>query len=170
VKRLFVCAVVLLPLGAIAQPADPVWVPGSTQKVCQLTGELDHETKKPTVSQTETNYGLYAADVGYSFEHNGKTWFLFGDATPTLTFNGKPNGLNDPPRNGLFNDAPGSTSGTDISQCLKLDFARNSIGAFKSPVPLDASIRTSAVPLRRLPTTSACSTATSARANTKINR
>jgi uncharacterized protein (TIGR03437 family) len=125
-------------MDVMAQLSDPIWVPGSTQKVCQLTGELDHETKKPTVSQTETNYGLYAADVGYSFDHNGKTWFLFGDATPTLTFDGKPNGSNDPPRNGLFNDAPGFTSGTDISQCLKLDFVRDPIGAFKSPVVLDA--------------------------------
>jgi hypothetical protein len=74
---LYLCA--LFPLGAQVQSGDPRWVTGSSQKVCQPGGELDHETGKPTVSQTDTNYGLLAADVGYSFEHNGNIWFLFGD-------------------------------------------------------------------------------------------
>jgi len=47
---------------------------------------------KPTVNQTATRYGLVAADLGYSFEHDGKAFFLFGDAAPTRTFHGKRNG------------------------------------------------------------------------------
>jgi len=119
---------------AIAQSTDPVWVPGSSQKICQLTGETDYETGQPTVSQTESRYGLHRADVGYSFEHKGQIWFLFGDATPTPTFNGQANGS--PPRKVAY-DSPGFTAGTDITQCLKLDFPKNSIGSYVNPVIVD---------------------------------
>ena len=47
----------------------------STQKVCQRSGEIDYQTGKPTVSQTQTNYGLAGDDLGASLEHNGKLWF-----------------------------------------------------------------------------------------------
>lgn len=134
-KTLLPWAIAWLATGALVRAADPVYIPGSSQKVCQLTGDVDHETKQPTVSETATNYGLYAADLGYSFEHNGKLWFLFGDAIPTATFNGKPNGV--PPRIQAA-DAVGFTSGTDVNQCLKIDFVRNAIGAYQSPVVLDA--------------------------------
>src|SRR5450631_3674728 len=123
---------------AAAQSADPVWVPGSSQKVCQPNGETDYETKQPTVSQTQTNYGLSGDDLGASFEHNGKLWFLFGDTIPTATFKGKPNAQSDPPRTPADNDAIAFTSGANIDQCLKLDFVRDSIGAFQNPVVLNA--------------------------------
>jgi len=131
---------------AIAQPADPIWVPGSTQKVCQPNGEIDYETGKPTVSQTQTNYGLAGDDLGASFEHNGKLWLLFGDTNPTATFNGKPNSQTDLPRTPVHNDAIVFTSGTNVDQCLKLDFVRDSIGAFQNPVVLNAE-GTSAITL-----------------------
>jgi uncharacterized protein (TIGR03437 family) len=133
-----VFAVALLGMKAMAQSTDPVWVPGSSQKVCQLIGEADHETKKPTASQTETNYGLSGNDLGSSFEHNGKLWFLFGDTHPTATFNGKPNLNSEAPRMAQDNDSVGFTSGTNIDQCLKLDFVRDSIGAYQNPVVLNA--------------------------------
>jgi hypothetical protein len=113
------------------------YVPGSSQKVCQPLGETDYQTRKPTVSRTATRYGLVAADLGYSFEHNGKLVFLFGDSVPTPTFNGKPNQTNDPPRTKDDNDVIGFSSDTNIEQCLKMDFYRNAIGAFKNPVVLD---------------------------------
>jgi hypothetical protein len=69
-----------VPVGSIAQSTDPAWVNGSSQKVCQH-GEVDYETRKPTVSQTQTNYGLAGDDLGASFQRNGKLWLLFG--TPT---------------------------------------------------------------------------------------
>jgi hypothetical protein len=59
-----------------------VYVPGSTKKVCQLTGETDREFNRPTVNRTETLWGLKSADGGYSFEHQGKLVFVFGDAEP----------------------------------------------------------------------------------------
>jgi len=137
-KVVLVSVAVLLPIVAMAQATDPVWVPGSSQKVCQLVGELDHQTGQPTVSQTETNYGLIGNDLGSSFQHNGKLWFLFGDSQPTATFNGKPNLQADPPRSAADNDAVGFTSGSNIDQCLKLDFVRDSIGAYQNPVVLNA--------------------------------
>ncbi len=119
-------------------PNSILFVPGSTQKVCQLTGETDRQLHRPTVSQTARRFGLTGADHGYSFEHKGKLFFLFGDCQPTPTFNGKPNGRNDPPRLVDDNDAIAFTSDTTIATCLQLDFIRNAIGAYQSPVVLDA--------------------------------
>ncbi len=59
-----------------------VYVPGSTHKVCQLTGDVDWETGQPTAAQTFTNFGLDAADLGYPVEHQGKLILLFGDSWP----------------------------------------------------------------------------------------
>jgi hypothetical protein len=64
------------------------FVAGSTQEVCQLTGQIDYETGKPTSSRTKTRYGLTAADGGSSFIFHGKLWWLFGDAISTRTFKG----------------------------------------------------------------------------------
>ncbi len=120
-------------------PAPPIrYVPGSVQKVCQLTGETDRQFHTPTVNQTATRFGLEETDLGYSFEHNGKLFFLFGDSIPSPTFNGKPNGANDPPRILDDNDAIAFTTDTSIGQCPRLDFVRNSIGAYKNPVVLNA--------------------------------
>lgn len=57
---------------------------GTTQKVCQLTGETDWQSGKPTAAKTMSNFGLDAADLGYPIEHNGKLILLFGDSWPTL--------------------------------------------------------------------------------------
>jgi uncharacterized protein (TIGR03437 family) len=122
----------------MAQSTDPVWVPGSTQKVCQPNGQSDYETGLATVSQTQTNYGLIGNDLGSSFLHNGKLWILFGDTSPTNTFNGKPNSQTDPPRIAADNDSIAFTSSTDISQCLTLNFVKDSIGAYQNPVVLNA--------------------------------
>jgi hypothetical protein len=119
-------------------PNDIAYVPGSTQKVCQLTGELDRHFQRPTVNQTATRFGMLAADHAYSFEHNGTLVFLFGDAPPTARFNGKPNRQIDPPRSEDFNDAIGFTTDTAIDDCPRLEFTRNENGAFKNPLVLNA--------------------------------
>ncbi|MGD0879201.1 MAG: hypothetical protein ABSA01_13790, partial [Anaerolineales bacterium] len=59
-----------------------VYVPGSTQKVCQLLGDVDWETGLPTAARTLSNGGLLAADLGYPVEHQGKLILLFGDSWP----------------------------------------------------------------------------------------
>jgi len=131
------------PPPVTSQPATSLaegisYVPGSSQKVCQLTGETDREMKQPTASQTTSRYGLVSTDLGYSFEHNGKLFFLFGDSFASPTFNGKPNSFQDPPRNPDDNDAIGFTADTSLNPCVKLDFVTDSIGAYKNPVVMNA--------------------------------
>jgi hypothetical protein len=63
---------------------------GSTRKIEQITADCDwvvwdatidnpSPTCKPTVSQTATRADVLGQGLGYSFEHNGKLIFLFGD-------------------------------------------------------------------------------------------
>ena len=62
-----------------AGPNELEYVPNSTKKVCQLTGDFDRSAKIPTLSQTGKRFGVEATDLGSSFEHKGKLYFLFGD-------------------------------------------------------------------------------------------
>jgi hypothetical protein len=67
--------------GAPPHMAPPflTYIDGSTAKINQLVGEEDKELHKSTLSRTETRYGLIGTDLGYSFEHQGRVYFLFGD-------------------------------------------------------------------------------------------
>jgi hypothetical protein len=67
-------------------PVAPVirFVAGSTVKLEQLLGEEDKEKHQPTLSLTETRYGIRGTDLGNSFEHNGRVYFLFGDTVGRL--------------------------------------------------------------------------------------
>ena len=60
------------------------YVPGSTIKVEQLIGDEDKERHQPTLSRTGTRYQLQGTDLGYSFEHQGRAYFLFGDTVGRL--------------------------------------------------------------------------------------
>jgi lysophospholipase L1-like esterase len=60
------------------------YAPGSTVKIEQLLGEEDKELHQPTLSRTVTRYGLEGTDLGYSFEHQGRAYFLFGDTAGRL--------------------------------------------------------------------------------------
>ena len=62
-----------------AEPVELVYVPASTKRVCQLTGDFDRAAGIPTLSQTGNRFGAGATDLGSSFEHKGKLYFLFGD-------------------------------------------------------------------------------------------
>ena len=57
-------------------------VEGVTEKVCQLTGDVDWETGKPTAARTLSDFGLDAVDLGYPVELAGKLILLFGDTWP----------------------------------------------------------------------------------------
>jgi len=57
-------------------------VPGSVRKISQLTGERDRQRNADTLNRTETRFGLIGTDLGASFEHDGRLWFLFGDTWP----------------------------------------------------------------------------------------
>src|SRR5450432_1532170 len=60
----------------------PVTRVGSSEKVCQLTGDTDWETGQPTAAGTLRNFGLDGVDLGYPVEHAGKLILLFGDSLP----------------------------------------------------------------------------------------
>jgi hypothetical protein len=140
-------------VAAAATPESVVWVAGSTEKVCQPLGEMDWETRRPTSSQTVTRYGLFAVDLGYSFVHHGKLFFLFGDSMPSPKFRGRPNLMKDPPRVADDNDAIGFASDARLDPCLKIDFYRNAIGAYANPVVLNErgqpaiTLRTNEMPI-----------------------
>jgi hypothetical protein len=138
-NKLLLYAVVFMWLGIPTRADDNIhYVAGSSRKICQLTGEVDREARKPTVNQTMKQFGLEGAELGYSFEHSGKLFFLFSNARPTPTFSGKPNSQNDPPRSPDQTDAIAFGSDTNIENCVHLDFVRDAIGAFKNPVVLNA--------------------------------
>jgi hypothetical protein len=64
---------------ASAEQDELVYVPSSTKRVCQLTGDFDRAAGIPTLSQTGKHFGVGGTDLGSSFEHRGKLYFLFGD-------------------------------------------------------------------------------------------
>src|SRR4029434_1268721 len=66
-----------LPPGAPA--AELLYVPGSTARIGQLTGDSDRAAAVPTLSRTGERFGVTATDLGSSFEHKGNLYFLFGD-------------------------------------------------------------------------------------------
>jgi len=123
------------PGGLPTAPAFSV-VAGSTRKICQLTGEYDyHEAaeagvapeEKPTLNRTYTNYGFHGTDLGISFEHAGKLWFLFGDTFATETIPGDPDdGQSHSDPNPLAADATAYTTDTDPTDCISLEFLRDS--------------------------------------------
>ena len=123
-------------LGCARAPSLAVTA-GSTTKVCQLTGETDRQLGKPAPNQTLTRFGLSGANLGASFDHGGKTWFLFGDALPTG--GGYPN-----PSAG---DAIASSSDADPTDCVGLDFVARQGGSFLSPTLPGVDLGLNNVPL-----------------------
>lgn len=75
----FVVVVWITRPAVATEPSDLHYVLGSTEKVCQLTGDFDRGLQKPTLSQTATRYGVLGTDLGSTFEHEGRLYFLFGD-------------------------------------------------------------------------------------------
>ena len=82
-------------------------VVGSTSKVQQLLGEQDLERRQPTLSRSESRYGVAGTDLGSSFEHEGRVYFLFGDTVGSLP--GAP-------------DTIGFTDARDPESGVRLDF------------------------------------------------
>jgi hypothetical protein len=107
------------------------YVPGSTVKLEQLLGEEDKEQHQPTLSRTLTRYGLEGTDLGYSFEHDGRVYFLFGDTVGRLD---------------RALDTIATTDETNPEQGVRLDFLTVgndyltiqppgiSMGAFETPI------------------------------------
>jgi hypothetical protein len=63
----------------------PGKVVAGTRKVVQLTGEYDRQgwdgqrTPPFAFNRTESRFGIRGADLGSSFEHKNRVYFLFGD-------------------------------------------------------------------------------------------
>jgi hypothetical protein len=140
--------------GSPTAPPDDVLQVGTAQKVCQLTGNVDHQLGKPLATPTGKDFGLLGTDNGYSFDFDGKLWFLFGDSTPTPEFKGSPDGQSDPPRTTDDNDSMASAAETPADgTCPTLSFVPDSIGAYTNPVvdttasQKPVTLRTNEVPL-----------------------
>ncbi len=120
------------PPDSLTDASGPVltYIAGSSVKLEQLLGEEDKERRQPTLSQTETRYGLQGTDLGYSFEHQGRVYFLFGDTVGRLDH---------------ALDSIATTDATDPEQGVRLDFLTVgsdyltiqppgiSMGAFETP-------------------------------------
>ena len=90
-------------------------IPGSSRKLYQLTGEFDRELGAPTLNRTETRFRLAGTDLGASFEHGGRIYFLFGDTNPTTPPNQwRPDG----------GDAIAHTADRNPLLDIRLDFIR----------------------------------------------
>lgn len=98
--------------------AETKWsyVRGSTHKVCQVTGDFDRERQEPTINKTESRFGVAGTDLGSSFEHEGKVYFLFGDT----------NGRSQP----KGEDSIAFTTDRVLEGCLNLQFVTDGTGNF----------------------------------------
>ncbi len=121
------------PSGQAGNAGAPTlrYIPHSTEKVEQLLGEEDKERHQPTLSRTFSRYGIEGTDLGNSFEHDGRVYFLFGDTVGRLD---------------RALDTIATTDATDPEQGVRLDFLTSgreyltiqpsgiSMGAFEVPV------------------------------------
>lgn len=77
------CLFAAAHVGGADSPAGTVasleYVPLSTRKVEQIIGDRDKQRNAATRNRTGSRYRLAGTDLGMSFEHRGKCWFLFGD-------------------------------------------------------------------------------------------
>ena len=120
-------------VNAASSPNEPAlhYVAGSTVKIQQLLGEEDKQLHQLTLSRTVSRYGIEGTDLGNSFEHEGRVYFLFGDTVGRL-------------RRAL--DTIATTDADDPERGVRLDFLMSgsdyltiqppgiSMGAFEVPV------------------------------------
>ena len=108
------------------------YVARSTVKLEQLIGDEDKQRHQPTRSRTVTRYQIQGTDLGYSFEHDGRAYFLFGDTIGRL---------------GHAFDTIATADALDPEQGVRLDFLTSgrdpylivqppgiSMGAFEVPI------------------------------------
>jgi hypothetical protein len=123
-----VAVVVAVGLAGLPGRADATTLTlvGSSQKICQLTGDTDWTTGQPTDARTDANDHLIGVDLGFPVDPGpgGPLYFLFGDAFPSTTGNPIPP-----------DDAIGFTIRTaapDSQTCLDLKLVRQG-NAFAHP-------------------------------------
>ena len=101
------------------QVAPIIRGPDGCSKVCQLVGNTDLQTGQPVINQTLSRSGIYGTDLGVSFEHDGKLWFLFGDTVGTSM---------------VDEDAIAFSSDNDPNDCVELSFLTDANGKWIPPV------------------------------------
>ena len=142
-----VCGLLISTLGpgCLCSPTPPASLPagqgphfhvvaGATRKVCQLTGEHDGELDQPTHNRTQSRYKVWGTDLGGTFEHHSKLWFVFGDtlangAWPPTTNPEASSG----PGNPLAGDSIAFSTDTDPTDCVSIDFVTHPDGTFYAP-------------------------------------
>jgi hypothetical protein len=97
----------------------------------QLVADIDRATKRPTLSRTEERFGVIGTDLGYSFEHEGKLYFLFGDTIAR----------------GGTGDAIATTTAQSAEGGVRLDFLTGADRKFFKVRPPGVSMGTNEVPL-----------------------
>lgn len=104
---------------ALASPAVSI-DRAATSKICQVTGEIDRTTGRPTINATESRFRFWGTDLGASFEHDGKTVFLFGDTHPAAGLARLPD-----------RDILAVSDDTDPEDCLSLDVLTDGDGGYR---------------------------------------
>jgi hypothetical protein len=82
---IFAIVATLFALTAVGQPRTTFTLVGKSTKVCQLNGDTDWASGKPTAAKTKTKFGMAGADLGAPVDTGGsKLYFLFGDTFATM--------------------------------------------------------------------------------------
>ncbi len=112
------------------QASHLTYVPGSTTRLEQLIGDVDKLRHVPTTTQSASRYGIEGTDLGYSFEHAGRLYFLFGDTV------------------GRFGgDVVGVSRATNPEQGLHLDFLTDRRGRYLRVAPPGVEMKGFEVPV-----------------------
>jgi len=113
-------------------PAASIHVqPGSAQKVCQLTGDVDRERGQNTLNRTHERFRVWGTDLGSSFVHDGRTYFLFGDTWGV---------------HGEGGDSIAFSTDSDPEDCVALDFVVGGDGTYLPPSVPGVSLGSYEVP------------------------
>ena len=124
--------------GANLSVAKPtlIYIDGSSVKINQVVGEEDKQLHQPTLSRTFSRYKLAGVDLGYSFEHEGRAIFLFGD-----TVGAKGGALDSMATTGDGPDA------TNPDHGVKLNFFTDPDGVYLTVQPPGVSMATFETPV-----------------------
>jgi len=90
------------------------------RKICQVMGEVDRETGQTAINRTVTRHRFWGTDLGASFEHRGRLYFLFGDTHTS-------GGLRRP----VDSDFIAVSDDRDPEDCLAVDVASEADGGFR---------------------------------------